>query len=128
MDGDGRDAALESAVENGEELFAAFRRVVQAAAHFDRDRNVRRHGFAHSGNDFQRRFHLAQQKSATATAEHFFHRAAEIDVDHVEARGHQALGRGGEIVGIGAHQLPADGMLFVGDVQPPLMFFSNGRR
>ena len=51
--GDRRHAALECAVEDREELVAAFRAVVEAAAHLHRHRNRRRHGVAHAADDLQ---------------------------------------------------------------------------
>ena len=105
------------AVEDLEKLVAALGRVVDAAAHLDRDGNVRRHGVAHAADDLQRHVGLAQVKAAAAAAEHFLHRAAEVDVDHVEAALDQPQRGRAELLGLGAHELPADGMLFVGDVQ-----------
>ena len=59
---------------------------------------------------------LAQMKTTPAAAQHFFHRAAEIDVDDVEATLDQLLSSRTKLARIGAHQLPADRMLVVGDV------------
>src|SRR5262249_48698149 len=60
---------------------------------------------------------LAQVKSATATPQNLLHRAAEIDVDHVEARLDELLCPERKLLGLGAHELPADRMLFVRDVK-----------
>ena len=111
------DAALEGAVEDLEKLLAALGGVVDAAAHFDRHRDVRRHGVAHAADDFERHVRLAQVEAAAATAEHLLHRAAEVDVDHVEPALDEPLGGGAELLGLGAHELAADGVLLVGDVQ-----------
>ena len=67
--------------------------------------------------DFQRDCRLAQMKSAAATAQHLLHRAAEVDVDHIKAILDESQRGRREIRRIGAHQLPAGGMLFVRHVQ-----------
>ena len=74
---------------------------------------VRRQRLADASDDFKRRFGLAQQKPAAAASQHFFDRAAEVDVDDVEARLDQPQSGRPELLGIGPHQLPADGVLFV---------------
>ncbi len=120
VDRDCRRSALERAVEDAKELVAALGRVVQPAAHLDRHRHPRRHGVAHPADDLQRRLDLAQQVAAPAAAKHLLHRAAEVDVDHVEAGRHEPRRRGAEIVGIGPHQLPAHGVFFVAGAQVPI--------
>ena len=117
MNGDRRDARRIRPVEDLEKLLAALGRVVDAAAHLHRDRNVRRHGVAHAADDLERHRRLAQMKSAPAAAQHFLHRAAEVDVDHVEAALDQPQCGRRELLRVGPHQLPAGRMLFVGDVQ-----------
>jgi len=59
-------------------------------------------------------------KPAPAAAEHFLHRASEVDVDHLEAGLHQRHGPGGELLRLGAHQLPTHRPLFRRVVQKTL--------
>src|SRR5262245_34011537 len=87
MYGDGRDAARKGAIEDGEEFFAAFGRVVKSAAHFHGDRNVRGHGIADLGDNLERRWDLSKEEAASAAAEDLFYGAAEVDVDDIEASG-----------------------------------------
>ena len=112
--GDRRCAAGEGAVEDGPEVVEALRRVVEAAAHLERDGHVRRHRLANLCHDLKRDGGLREEVAAAAAAEHFLHRAAEVDVDDVVALGHEPLGGRRKVVGIRAHQLAADGMFLVG--------------
>ena len=122
VDGDRGRAEAKGAVEDREEVVAALLAVVQAAAHLHRERNVRRQDIPHPADDFQRGAGRAQEKPAPAAAQHLLHRAAEVQVDHVEA-GLGKFERGGrKVFRIGAHQLCTDGVLFVrrADVPPGL--------
>ena len=109
VNGDRRDAARERAVEDRKELVAAFGRVVDAAAHLDRDGHVRRHGVADASDDFERHFRLAEVIPAAAAAQHLFHRAAEVDVDDVEAGFDQPRGRRSKILGFAPISCPPTG-------------------
>ncbi len=117
VDGDGGDAGGEGTVEDGEEVVAAVRRVVEAAAHLHGDGNVSGNGFARAADDFESDGRLAEVKSTPATAENFFHRAAEVDVDDVEAGFDQLECAARELVRLGTHQLSADGAFVVGEMQ-----------
>ncbi len=117
MHGHRRRAQGKRPVENLEEPIAAGGRVVHAAPHFHRHRNVRRHDVACPLYDFQRHLRLSQMKSAAAFAKHLLHRAAEVDVNHVEARLDQPRRPGRELLRLGPHQLPADGMLLVARIE-----------
>ena len=111
MDCDGGRAEGQRAVEDGEETVAAFRAVVHAAAELDCQRDVQRQGVAHSGDNRQRRGRLAHQVAAAAAAEDFLHRAGEVQVDRVEARGDQFAGGLSELLRVVAHQLAPQGWL-----------------
>jgi hypothetical protein len=56
-------------------------------------------------------------EAAAAAAEDFFHGAAEVDVDDIEAGLDEFFCARGKLLGLGAHELTADGALFVGDVE-----------
>ena len=105
VDGDRRRAQREGAVEDGEEVVAALLRIVQAAAHLHRQRNVRRQGVADAADNLQRGRRCAEKEPATAAAQHLLHRAAEVKVDHVEARLGQLQCRGRKVGRLGAHEL-----------------------
>jgi hypothetical protein len=62
--------------------------------------------------------------AASTTSQNLLHRAAEIDVDHIEPGGNQSPGAGGELLGFGSHQLAADRMIVVGQVQEVLGAFA----
>ena len=94
-------------------------RVVHAAAELDGQRDVRRQGVAHAGDDLQRRGRLAQQIAAAAAAEDLLHRAGEVQVDHVEAGGDQFAGGQGELLRVVAHQLRTAGVVVVADAEEP---------
>jgi hypothetical protein len=85
VDGDRGGAGSIGAVEDLEKIVAAFIGVVDTAAHLERDRHVGRHGVANAVDDLERHRGLAEMVATAATTEDFFHRAAEVDVDHVEA-------------------------------------------
>ena len=88
-----------------------------------RQRHVRRQGLAEPGDDLQGLLRLAQEIPAAALAQDLLDRAAEVDVDHVEARRDQLQRRRGEVVGRAAHELGRDGMVLVGhaDIPPGLV-------
>ena len=56
-------------------------------------------------------------KTASATSQYLLHRAAEVDIDHIEAAFHQPQRRRRKNLRVGPHQLPAGRMLFIGNVQ-----------
>ena len=116
--GDRRRAAVEGAVEDRPKLVGARLRVVDAPPHLERDGNVGGNGLPHPRNNLERGLGHAEEIAAAAAAEHLLHRAAKVDVDHVEARRDEPPRRRREIVGIRPHQLPTDGMLVVGDRDP----------
>jgi hypothetical protein len=118
VDRDRRRTAGEGAVEDRPEVVAAGGRVVEAAAHLERHRHVRRHGVADARHDLQGRVGLGEQVAAAAPAEDLLHGAAEVDVDDVVALGHQPPRGRREVVGVRAHQLAADGMLLGRHGQP----------
>ena len=60
---------------------------------------------------------LSQMIAAAAAADGRLDRASEIDVDDVEPGGDQFSGGRPELNGIRPHELAADGVLFVGDLQ-----------
>ena len=126
MDGGRGRAAGEGAVENGEEAVAALGRVVHAAAQFDGQRNLRRQGVAHPGDDLQGDRRPAQEIAAAAAPQDLLHRAGEVQVDHVEADGDEFHGRQDELLGPVAHQLRAAGVLVVADVEEPLRLGTLG--
>jgi hypothetical protein len=86
VDRNRRDAKRERAVENLEELLAAFGRVVDPATHLHSHRDVRRHRVAHSADDFHRHRRLTQVVPTAATPQDFLYRAAEVDVDQPPVR------------------------------------------
>ena len=126
VDGNGCCAQLEGTIEDGEELVAAFLAFVHAASHFDGDRNLCPHRLADPGDDLHRPVRIAEQVAATALAEDFSHRAAEVDIDRVEPRFHQLQRSGGELARITAHQLRPDRMIFVRHPDEPLCLLPFG--
>ena len=118
MHRDRGSATGEGPFEDRPEFVGAGGRIVDAAAHFERDGHMLRHRITHPRHDLQRRLRHAQQIAPPAAAEHFPHRAAEVDVDHIEAGLHQSAGRRGEVVGIRSHQLPPHRMLVRSDGDP----------
>ena len=112
--GDRRRTAGEGAVEDRPEVVEAFRGVVEAAAHLERDGHVRWHRLANLRHDLERDGGLREEVAAATAAEHLLHGAAEVDVDDVVALGHEPAGGRRKIIGIRAHQLAAHGMLLVG--------------
>src|SRR6185369_6661534 len=98
VNGHGRDTEFKCAFKDFKELLAAFGRVVDATPHLQRHRNMYRHCIAHSSDDLQCYFRLAQVKSAAASAQHFLNGAAEIDIDHIEAAFDEAQCRWGKIL------------------------------
>ena len=126
VDRDGRRAEPERAVENLVEVVAALWAVVHAAAHFHGHRHVRRQGLANSGDDLQRGGRIAHQISAPATPQHLFHRAGEVQIEHVEAGGDEFQGGGRELLGHGPHQLRPAGMLVVAHPQKTLRLVPFG--
>src|SRR5262245_12647578 len=97
MNSDGGNTSCKCAVEDGEEAVAALLRVVQPPAHFDRHRDVSRNRFACPEDNLQGDLGLAQMETAAAPPEHFLHRAAEVDVDHVKSSFNQLQCSGGEL-------------------------------
>ena len=116
--GDGRDPPGECAVEDRPEAVLALRGVVEAAAHLEGDGHMGGRRVADALDDLESRVGNTQEVAAAATAEHLLDGAAEIDVDDIVARGHEPPGGGGEVVGVRAHELAADGVLVVRDGEP----------
>ena len=64
-------------------MITAFCRVIDAAAHLDRNGDFRRYDIARSSNDLQGHAGLPQMKTAATASQHFLDWATEIDVDEV---------------------------------------------
>ena len=106
MDGNGRDAAMEGAVEDSVEVVATGRSVVQSAAHFDGDGNLRRHGLAHPGDDLQRRVDLAQQIATTAAPSTFLTGQPKLMSITSKPAATNRFAAGAKSSGLAPHQIP----------------------
>ena len=126
MDRKNPDPQLASAVKNPEKLFPAFLRIVQAAPHFDRNRNVGGDRIAHAPHDRQRHFRLAEVKTAAVPAEDLLDRAAEINVDPVETPVQNPPRGRGEFFRRDAHQLRPDRVVVLLAAQKSAGFFASG--
>ena len=87
---------------------------VPAGANFDRERNA-----DGGANGAEKNFEMRQiaQQAGAAALHDFFHRAAEIDVDMVEAEIFGERGGGSHHFRIGAENLRGDGMLVVVEIK-----------
>lgn len=117
VDRDGGDPDLERPFEDTKKVVATLGRVVDAAPHLNGDGDLGRYRVASPADDLQCDIRLAEMKAATTAAEHLLDGATKVDVDDVESRFDQLQGSGRELFRLGSHQLAADGMLFVADVQ-----------
>ncbi len=106
-----------SAVKNLEELFATFLAVVDPSPHLKCHRHRLGNRVAHSLHDFEGNRRLTQMVAPPTTPQHFLHRAAKVDVDHIEPAFHQPQRGRREILGIGTHQLPRDRVFLLGHHQ-----------
>jgi len=122
VDGDRRNAQLVGAVKDFVEIVTAFVAVVDAATHFYGDGNVRGNRVAYSRDNFECDRRLAKMKAATATAKDFFHRTAEVDVDHIEAMFDESNRGRAKLLGVGAHELTADRVFVVSDMHEVVIF------
>ncbi len=113
MHGDGGQAGLEGRIEDAKEVLLALGGVIHAAPQLKRNRDRSRDGVAHAFDDLDRRDRVGEQETAAATPQHLPDRAAEVDVDHVEAGLGHHDGGGGQRARLGAHQLPADRVILV---------------
>ena len=118
MHRDRRDTTIKGTVEDGEELLLTLSGVVDAPPHLQRDRQLGGDCVADSANDLKGCLGHAQQIAAPAASQHLLDRAAEVDVDAVEAGFDKATGGRSEVIGVGPHQLATDRVLFSGDCQP----------
>src|SRR5690606_9961149 len=84
-----RNAHGESAIEDRKEVFAALLGIVEPAAHFHGNGNIRRHRVARAANNFECNIGLTQVISATAAPQHLLHWATKIDVDHIKTSFHE---------------------------------------
>lgn len=115
--GDGRQTVLAGTVENAEEVAHARRRIVRAAAHFQRDGNLRRHRSTDIPDDLNRGKGIREEKPPAAAAKHLTDRASEIELDHVKATVGYPPGGLGQAGRVGPHELAADGVVFVADIK-----------
>src|SRR5262249_38285219 len=111
------DADLEGRIEYGEEIPLAVIGIVHAAAHLEGDGHAVADGVEKSTDDTDGRFGLREQESAATAAQHFLDGATEVDVDDIESALDQFDRGQRELLGLGAHELPADGMLVGRDVE-----------
>ena len=63
-------------------------------------------------------------KATTTPPQDFLDRAAKVDVDHVEASFHQSQCTGSKLLGFGAHQLSADWMFVIANVEEVTVFLT----
>jgi hypothetical protein len=115
MDRHGGKTRRERRVENAEKIVAALRGVIDPAPHLDADRDMLGHRLAHATDDLQGHLRLAEMVSAATAADRRPDRAAEVDVDHVEAGRAEFPRCRTELQRVGSHELSADGMFLADD-------------
>ena len=117
MNGDSGNANLKSPIKDPKKVVFAFGRVVDTASHLDRYRNLRGDVVACSFNDLECNVGLAKMKPATTTPKDFFDRATKVDIDYVKTSRNKFKGPRSKLFWFGTHQLPTNGMLFLGDME-----------